>query len=150
VTTSTSCRLDALDETALREALFSCCTSAEWVRRLMASRPYGSDDAVLRAAEEAWSALQHADWLDAFEGAVVRDSPETDEGTGAAIAKAFDLFRERFGYPFVTAGPGTTGEELLMRIRIRLGLEAEAQMRASCTELRRVALSRLQQLLQAS
>jgi 2-oxo-4-hydroxy-4-carboxy-5-ureidoimidazoline decarboxylase len=141
------CRLDTLPADELRTALAACCSSDEWVRRMLHARPYGTDAAAVRAADAAWPALDDPDWLDAFQGGALRQLPPGDDGTTSAIVVALELFRERFGYPFVIAAAGVTGEELLMRVRIRLGLEPDAQMRASRAELRRVALARLQQLL---
>lgn len=148
MSTSAACRLDGLGEEALREALLGCCASREWVRRMLLARPFGSDDAAMRAADAAWPALDDPDWIEAFEGAALEAAADDATGTAAAVNVALDLFRERFGYPFVIAAPGPTSEELLMRVRIRLGLEPDAQMRASRAELRRLALARLERIME--
>ena len=58
--------LNALDrETAEREFL-RCCGSTRWAREMAAARPFPTVAALAATADEIWSALDRADWLEAF------------------------------------------------------------------------------------
>ena len=43
-----------------------CCGSTRWVSSMMARRPFGSSERLLRAADETWRELSPDDWKEAF------------------------------------------------------------------------------------
>jgi 2-oxo-4-hydroxy-4-carboxy-5-ureidoimidazoline decarboxylase len=141
--------INAMSEEELRLELRHCCASDRWVALVMGARPYASADALLQHAADALEELTDEDWLEAFAVAGIREPHSGDEATRSATRVALRLYEERFGYPFVAAEqPG--GEELLMRVRIRLGLEPDAQQRASRAHQRRLTHARLQRLIERS
>jgi 2-oxo-4-hydroxy-4-carboxy-5-ureidoimidazoline decarboxylase len=139
--------INAMPEDELRPELRHCCASARWVDTVAAARPFASADALLQCGDRAFEDLGDEDWLEAFADAAVRALNTGDDGTRSATRVALRLYEERFGYPFVIAEQ-LGGEELLMRVRIRLGLEPAAQMRASRWEQRRLTHTRLQRLIE--
>ena len=58
--------LNALPRDAAERELANCCGSKRWTSAMAARRPFRSADQVYRAADEVWSALDGADWLEAF------------------------------------------------------------------------------------
>ena len=46
--------------------LHNCCGSSEWVRRMIAARPFPSWSDLVREAEAIWHALTPDDWREAF------------------------------------------------------------------------------------
>jgi 2-oxo-4-hydroxy-4-carboxy-5-ureidoimidazoline decarboxylase len=139
--------LNALPEEELRQELRRCCGSARWVDRVAGARPFRSAAALLQHAASSLEELHDEDWLEAFAVGAIRELPGGDEATRDATRVALRLYEERFGYPFVMAEQ-IDGEELLMRVRIRLGLEPDAQQRASRSAQRRLTHIRLQRLLE--
>jgi 2-oxo-4-hydroxy-4-carboxy-5-ureidoimidazoline decarboxylase len=141
--------LCALPDADLAAALRGCCGMEQWVDRVMARRPFTDDAAVLAAADAAFAGLDLQQWRQGFAAAGDPAVPADGEpGTRAAAELALQLYGERFGHPFVSAARPMDADELLMRIRIRLGNDARAELRTAAAELRRLARTRLERLLQ--
>ena len=141
--------INAMSEEELRLELRHCCGSNRWVALVIGARPFASAEALLQYAADALEGLGDDDWLEAFEVAGIREPHTGDDATRSATRVALRLYEERFGYPFVVAEQ-VGGEELLMRVRIRLGLEPDAQQRASRAHQRRLTHARLQRLIERS
>jgi 2-oxo-4-hydroxy-4-carboxy-5-ureidoimidazoline decarboxylase len=140
--------LTTLPDDMLAAALHDCCAIDRWVDEVLARRPFHDDAAVTAAADEAFAALTREDWQQGLAAAGALVVPADGEaGTRAAAELALRLYRERFGYVFVSGAPHLVADELLMRIRIRLGHDEEAELRTACAELRRRARARLARLL---
>ncbi len=58
--------LNALDAESAARALLRCCGSTRWAARMAAARPFAHMDAAAVSADDIWSALDEADWLEAF------------------------------------------------------------------------------------
>jgi 2-oxo-4-hydroxy-4-carboxy-5-ureidoimidazoline decarboxylase len=140
-------RLNTLPLEELAAELEACCGSRRWVREVLARRPFRDRDALLAAVDAAWRMLDGAEWRIAHEAVGDQVVPQTDDGTRAAIDVALDLYRERFGHRCIVAHEDLTAEELLMRIRIRLGHEVLAETRKSRAEQRQITRRRLERLL---
>jgi hypothetical protein len=134
------------DEELCRE-LRHCCASERWIAIVAGARPFAGVAALQERALSALEELGDDDWLEAFAGAAIREPQAGDEATRNATRLALWLYEERFGYPFVVAEQVGV-EELLMRVRIRLGLEPGAQLRASRAHQRRLMQARLQRLIE--
>ena len=48
--------------------LRKCCSSEEWITRMLRQRPFRDSDAVHAAADSAWIDLREQDYLEAFSG----------------------------------------------------------------------------------
>jgi hypothetical protein len=75
-------RLDSASPEEARQLLTTCCGSSAWVERMLRKRPFGSTDALLTAAPQAWLDLTHTDWLEAF-------SHHPKIGDRASLARRF-------------------------------------------------------------
>jgi len=138
---------NALPDAELHSELHHCCSSTRWIARVASARPFASSAVLLQHAGAAFEELREEDWQEAFAAIAIRELQAGDDATRSATRLALRLYEERFGYPFVSAEQ-LGAEELLMRVRIRLGLEPDAQQRASRAEQRRLAHARLQRLLE--
>ena len=58
--------LNALDAGPAVRALLQCCGSTRWAARMAAARPFANVDEAAVSADDIWSALDEADWLEAF------------------------------------------------------------------------------------
>src|SRR5690606_31717476 len=148
--------LDALLPQAAEAALLSCCGSPEWVRRMVARRPFRAPQALLAAAAEEWGRLERAAWLTAFRahpeirggsaevpaGRVGADwsSQEqagmrgADAALRARLAAANRAYRERFGYLFLVCATGRTAEEMLALCERRLSNQPERELEVAAAE----------------
>jgi 2-oxo-4-hydroxy-4-carboxy--5-ureidoimidazoline (OHCU) decarboxylase len=139
--------LNSLSDSALRSELLECCGSSVWAREVAARRPFNDAQDVLSAADAAWSAMDDYDWREAFDALGEQPSADGDEGTRNAANVALTLYRQRFGLPFVSAARNSMADELLMRVRIRLGNDAATEWKLACDEQRRATRLRLNRLL---
>ena len=163
-THSPSLRLNAASEPDAREFLLRCCNSRVWADRLLAHRPFASDDDLAVAAREVWFALTPEDWLEAFghhprigdrESLRARFPRTADlsareqrgvdhaaDETLAALAEGNRAYETKFGFIFLVCATGKTAEEMLAILHRRLAndrateLQIAAAEQAQITELR--------------
>lgn len=120
------------------------CALTDGVARLVMDRGPFTDDAELcTAVDSVMTTLSEEELRRALD---VVPEPVVERGDrdahGAALL-AIRLYRERFGYAFVSAVDTPTSEELLMRVRIRLGNDPEPEGRAAREHLRRLIRRRI-------
>ena len=161
--------LNALPPDAAEARLLTCCHAVRWAREMAARRPFADRDALLRAADDAWSALAPAEWEEAFAAhprigerapAPVQTEREAawsrQEQSAAALASAdvsaalADGNREyeaRFGRTYIVCATGKSAEEMLAILRARLGNDADTELRAAAAEQARITRIRLEKLL---
>ena len=128
--------LNNLSNKEAAAALLDCCGSGEWVRRMLARRPFGSAQEIYNAAAQIWNELAPNDWLEAFrhhprigeKKAARRQSARQKHGrptnspaieaasdiAKAALIEANRAYEEKFGYIFIICASGKTADEILM------------------------------------
>lgn len=136
-----------------------------WVERMLARRPFGSLDALLRAAREEWFALSEPEWREAFshhpmigdrEALRARFARTRDlslrEQAGVdhapddmldALAEANRAYLEKFGYIFIVCASGLSAGEMLARLQTRLGNTPETEIRLAAEEHAKITELRL-------
>lgn len=133
-----------VSERTLRTALKKCGMPPSAIRVVVERRPFADDAALCSAVDHAMLSLEHAELVAALE---TEPEPEVEQGDAdvlAAARLALRLYRDRFGYPYVSSIAAPTADELLMRVRIRLGNEPVPEGRAAREHLRRLVRARLQ------
>lgn len=113
-------------------------------RSVLRHRPFADDAALYSAVDTVVLDLDDAELrlaLDAVPPPAVEHG-HPDARTAAQLA--IRLYRDRFGYAFVSGIDAPTAEELLMRVRIRLGNDPEPEGRAAREHLRRAIRTRIQ------
>jgi 2-oxo-4-hydroxy-4-carboxy-5-ureidoimidazoline decarboxylase len=160
---------NALPAERLEEDLLACLAAPSWAAEVTAKRPYRDRAELLSAASAAADALSWADvlrglsahprigeraagdskeasWSRAEQSAAARSA---DEDTKADLVAANRAYEDRFGHVFLIFASGRSQAEILAAARERLGND-EATERAVVTgELRRIALLRLERVLDA-
>ncbi|MDC0479951.1 2-oxo-4-hydroxy-4-carboxy-5-ureidoimidazoline decarboxylase [Candidatus Marinimicrobia bacterium] len=146
-----------------------CCGATNWVKRIIASRPIDSKDALLKVAEEIWFSLKSEDWLEAFthhpkigdieslrekfhntksisenEQLGVNDA---SENTLKDLAKSNQLYEDKFGFIFIVCATGKSGDQMLTLIKMRLNNNIEAEMQNAAKEQNKITQLRLEKLL---
>ena len=132
-------------------------------------RPFGNDDAVLRAAERHWQACARADWLEAFshhpkigdveslrvkfqatahlaaaEQAGVASANET---VLAALAVGNRAYESCFGYIFIVCATGKSAAEMLALLSARMGNDEATELLVAAAEQKKITMIRLQRLV---
>ena len=161
--------LNAASESDLRAMLTRCCGATRWVDGMIARRPFGSDDAVMAAADEVWSGMKEADMLEAFShhpeiGAsldALREKFASTAGWSAgeqgSVAAADEetllrlrdgnvRYRERFGFIFIVCATGKTAAQMLELLEARLPADRDTELRVAAAEQGKITKLRLAKL----
>jgi 2-oxo-4-hydroxy-4-carboxy-5-ureidoimidazoline decarboxylase len=157
--------LDAAPPDAARALLTRACGSTAWVARMLARRPFGSQQALLAAARDEWFALPEQDWLEAFShhpkigdraSLAARFAGTHDlsakEQSAVAFATAdviIDLahanqeYLDRFGFIFIVCATGKTAAEMLALLRARSSNDRATELRNAAAEQAKITALRL-------
>jgi len=150
-------RVRALAEEELR----SCCGSNEWVRQMMASRPFAGGSELLAAAENIWSELDPHEWQEAFAahpriGEKPSSSWAREEQAGAtaaaretmaALAQVNSDYEKRFGHIFIVCATGKGADEMLAMAQRRLQNPPDQELRIAAEEQLKITKLRLMKLV---
>lgn len=139
-------QLTALPERKLADALEECGLPPTAVRSVLERAPFASDDELCDAVDAVMATLDEAELRAALDAVPPPAVERGDRDAHEAALLAIRLYRDRFGYAFVSGIETPTAEELLMRVRIRLGNDPEPEGRAAREHLRRLVRRRIQTL----
>lgn len=154
---------NALPESKARHALFACCSSPAWTRRLAAARPYASEAELFAAADRALAELSEAEIDHALDGhpriGERRDGNAVSAREQAAVTVAGDEvkraiaegnrdYEARFGQVYLVAASGRSPEELLADLRHRLDNDPATERKVLRAELAKINRIRLGQLIE--
>ncbi|HEY0758108.1 MAG TPA: 2-oxo-4-hydroxy-4-carboxy-5-ureidoimidazoline decarboxylase [Acidisarcina sp.] len=152
--------------------LLPCCGSRAWAAAVVARRPLHTQDALFRAADEAWSSAGREDWIEAFachprigeraraagaEAQFARWSEQEQAGArGAdgevhrALAEGNRLYEERFGFTYIVCATGKSAEEMLGILKRRLQNDAASEIGEAAEQQRLITRLRLAKWLGAA
>jgi 2-oxo-4-hydroxy-4-carboxy-5-ureidoimidazoline decarboxylase len=161
-------RLDSAAGDEARTLLQRCCGAARWVERMMARRPFGSNEALLAAAREEWFGLDRADWLEAFghhpkigdreslrrRFATTAHLSEHEQAgvAGAsgdvlsALADGNREYEQKFGYIFIVCATGKSADEMYALLRERLRNLPDTELKIAAAEQAKITRLRLMNL----
>ena len=160
---------NALPAARLEEDLRACCAAPRWGAAIAAKRPYRERSEILAAADAAARDLSWDEVLaglsthprigeraagDSREAAWSRHEQSTaarsaDDGTRAALVTANREYEDRFGHTFLIFASGKSQDEILAAARERLGNDEATERAVVAGELRKIALLRLERVLDA-
>ena len=165
-------QLDVLSDTDAATALGACCGASAWVAGMLAQRPFGTREALMRAADDVWSRLAPSDWLEAFAhhprlgesraaasvAAVARGwSAAEQSGTraapehvAAALADGNHAYEARFGFIFILCASGLNADQMLDNLERRLANDASTELCIAAEEQRKITRLRLETLVPAT
>jgi hypothetical protein len=135
--------LHSLPAPTLLATLEGCDLLSAVARAVLERGPFDDDDALCSAIDSVILGLDQPTLTSALDAV---PAPAVERGNAdahSAALLAIRLYRDRFGYPFVSGVPTPTSEELLMRVRIRLGNDPEPEGRAAREHLRRHVRARV-------
>jgi OHCU decarboxylase len=155
-------RLDELTGDDAQTALLRCCGSTRWARLMAAARPFGTVEALHRAADEIWRHCQRNDLLEAFAAHPrIGDQETTSEVSKREqsamqqaqphirerLAVANDAYLQRFGYIFLIRATGRTAQDMLEQLEQRLRNDPDAELQIAAEQQRQITALRLDKLL---
>ncbi|HKB80979.1 MAG TPA: 2-oxo-4-hydroxy-4-carboxy-5-ureidoimidazoline decarboxylase [Thermoanaerobaculia bacterium] len=152
-------RINTRVPTEAEAELRSCCGSVDWVRGMMASRPFEND--VATAAETIWWDLDPPDWQEAFAAHPrIGEAPDSawsrQEQSGIssasgdarrALASVNAEYERKFGYRYIVCATGKSADEMLEIARRRLQNEPDRELRVAAEEQWKITMLRLMKLV---
>jgi OHCU decarboxylase len=141
--------------------LIHVCGSRAWVRGMVARRPFGDRDRLMRTASEVWWSLDQTDWREAFGahpkiGATPTNAWSAEEQSGVravSVGVTIELeeanreYLAKFGYIFIVCASGKRADEMLAILRSRLSNLPEHEVRVAAEEQAKITNLRLEKLL---
>ncbi|MBS0192197.1 MAG: 2-oxo-4-hydroxy-4-carboxy-5-ureidoimidazoline decarboxylase [Phycisphaerales bacterium] len=162
--------LNALPEDEAAARLLVVCGSKNWVKGMLARRPFAGVDALMKAAEEVWFGLSREDWLEAFShhprigernlsqakfaATAAQSSREQSGMAGAseAVREEFAVknaeYEKRFGHVFLICATGKTGAEMLDSLRARLQNGGDVELGNASVEQSKIVRIRLGKMVE--
>jgi allantoicase len=141
--------------------LRKCCGSSEWVRQMMAARPFAAWIDLIRAAEEIWHGLTPDDWREAFaahprigDRSGSRWARQEQSGTASASSESMDAlaaanreYESRFGYIYIVCATGRSADEMLAMAWQRLENAPDHELHVAAAEQMKITKLRLMKLV---
>jgi 2-oxo-4-hydroxy-4-carboxy-5-ureidoimidazoline decarboxylase len=153
----------------LEQDLLACCAAPAWGKEILKNRPYRDKKDILHAAgvasedlgwddvlaglaahprigERAAGDSADAKWSRQEQAAAARSA---DERTKNELIEANHAYEKRFGHVFLIFASGRSQAEILDAARQRLGNDDVTERAVVTGELRKIALLRLERVLDA-
>ena len=141
--------------------LRSCCGSSEWMRQMLASRPFDGGSELLAGAETIWWELDPQDWREAFAAHPrIGENPKSEwarqeqasaasasSDTMRALAQINREYEKRFGHIFIVLATGKSADEMLAIARQRLQNPPEQELRIAAEQQLKITKLRLMKLV---
>jgi allantoicase len=162
-------KLNDMSAARAEKIFMQCCTSAHWVQKLVARRPFSDKDAMLRAADECWQGLGEVDYLQAFEGhprigdvstlrAKYANTKALASGEQSAVnhadeqvlqdlKQANDDYYGEFDFIFIVCATGKSAQQMLSILNERLNNERPTEIIIAAEEQQKIFGIRLEKLL---
>ena len=157
---------NAADRDQLARQLRACLRADQWVRQLLALRPYPDVPSLLATAQEAAERMDDSDLQSALSahprigerpsgaGAEAASSRREQSGVAdgdpamaARLAAGNAAYEERFGHVFLIRAAGRRAPELLAALEQRLGHDDGTERAVVKQQLGEIAVLRLERLL---
>ncbi len=138
--------------------VLACCASSAFAQTIAAGRPYRDAAALLAAIDAAFDALSWDDIAESMNGhprigdRTASGGMSAAEQSGAAaasdqvrreLAEGNLAYEERFGHIFLICASGASGQEILTRLRARLGNDQDAERSVVRVELLKITRLRI-------
>lgn len=165
----TIAELNALSESEAHEVLERCCGSQTWIRKMVAARPYSSEEDLMQQAQLAWDECNESDGLEAFKhhpriggkeelAKKFASTAQWASGEQSGVNSATDAviqaladgnaaYEAKFGYIFIVCATGKSAPEMLAILESRLPNAPEDEIRIAMGEQMKITHIRLQKLL---
>jgi 2-oxo-4-hydroxy-4-carboxy-5-ureidoimidazoline decarboxylase len=145
-------------------AMIACCGARRWAERMVKLRPIESVISLSTTADEVWSTMEEADWMEAFachprigdrksahasKKSVAWSAQEQANANGAAeqvladLAAGNALYEQRFGFTYIVCATGKSAAEMLAILNRRLSNDRAIELREASEQQRQITQIRL-------
>lgn len=161
---STLATWNAASANAAFDAMIACCGARRWALAMIGLRPFTNVVALSLAADEVWSNMEEADWMEAFachprigERKIAHATAKSAEwsreeqaSANTAAERVLDeliagnaLYEQRFGFTYIVCATGKTAEEMLAILNRRLARDRATELREAVEQQRQIMQIRL-------
>jgi len=162
-------QLNELSEKDAYQTFENCCVAPRWVKRMVAARPFSSNENVYETAQNIWNELTEDDYLAAFEGhpqigdvstlrakysSTAEKAGHEQSGMSAANEAVLNemmtinkTYLTTFGFIFIVCATGKTAEQMLTLIKNRINNDREKELNIAAKEQAKITKIRLEKLL---
>lgn len=162
-------QLNDLTAEQATHTFMQCCTSANWVARMVQARPFADKTDLKTKADIAWQGLVEADYLEAFEGhpqignvdtlrAKYANTKELASGEQSSVSEATEQviaslsqgnadYLEKFGFIFIVCATGKSAAQMVELLQARLPNDKETELANAAEEQRKIFHLRLEKLI---
>jgi len=146
----------------LEDQLYACLASRRWADAVVSQQPFVNVARLSAVAVEAMNTLTDQEWLEAMKahprigerGGGAPDSSVREQSRAMqsppATLEALDAenrrYEDKFGYVFLIAASGRSGDEILAELSRRMSNDPAAEFTEAKRELRKIALLRLEKI----
>ena len=164
-------QLNELSENDCFSKLEQCCVSKTWVSKMVESRPFDSEEALVKKAASIWyNDCSSADFKEAFSGhpkignveslkekyAHTADWAGNEQAKVAeadidiikSLASANQHYESKFGFIFIVSASGKSADEMLAIVNTRLQHEIEDEIYVAMNEQHKITVIRLAKLIE--
>lgn len=161
--------LNHLPQDQLKEALFKCCGSTAWVKKMLTVFPVEDYVDLVEDAEEKWYECSEEDWKEAFThhpkigdidslknkfASTAQWAGSEQSGVNIAsekilqqLAEGNRQYEEKFGYIFIVCATGKRADEMLAILESRLPNDPQREIEVAADQQMQITKIRLEKLL---
>jgi OHCU decarboxylase len=153
------------------DAMLACCAARRWAQSMVALRPFQTVETLSLTADEVWSTMEEADWIEAFashprigerkstprQNQSAAWSKQEQSGAASAASAASDVleqlaegnaaYEQRFGFTYIVCATGKSADEMLGILERRLANDRAAELREAAEQQRQITQIRLRKWL---
>jgi OHCU decarboxylase len=155
-------------ESSALDAMLACCTARRWAQSMVSLRPFETVETLSLTADEVWSTMEEADWMEAFAShprigerkaapqpgrSAAWSAQEQSGASGAAhnvlsqLAAGNANYNQRFGFTYIVCATGKSADEMLGILERRLANDRAAELREAAEQQRQITQIRLRKWL---
>ena len=158
--------LNILPKEQLKQELFKCCGSENWVNKMLPFFPADDMVELINDAEDQWYECTEADWLEAFthhpkigdtKSLTEKFAGKEQAGVAAASAEIIEVlananaaYEKKFGFIFIVCATGRSVAEMLRLLNDRLTNSREEELNIAMGEQHKITLIRFNKLFSGS
>jgi OHCU decarboxylase len=156
------------DERSAFDAMLACCSARRWAQSMVALRPFQTVETLSLIADEVWSTMEEADWMEAFAShprigerkAMPQPtrsaawSEQEQSGASSAgndvlaqLAEGNAAYEQRFGITYIVCATGKSADQMLAILQRRLASDRAAELREAAEQQRQITQIRLRKWL---
>jgi len=161
--------LNTMSSETARTLFQQCCTSEEWVARMLCSIPYSDATELKSTADKHWENMSEADYLQAFDGhpkignvsslkekyantkALASGEQSSVNQASSEIVERLALgnkaYEEKFGFIFIVCASGKSAMEMLSLLEKRLPNDRPTELANAREEQRKIFQIRIEKIL---